>query len=182
MTSLVDVILNSSNSKLVIRHFLKDLAPEHGGERMERRRSSLDQCGNKQDHICVHAGAHSQRTCSLPKPCRILKSRGKKGFGNAREVAWILLCTGQMFAQNATNLCCGRVISKCVCLILRPRGPMSGVHSHPASRCVCYLLGVHCMPVAEVRKKIETATQSAMSRDDFNPAEMCFSLAFCVQT
>ena len=55
---------------------------------MERRRSSLDQCGNKQDHIpyiCVHARAHGQRACTLPKPCRMLKSRGKKGFGNARE-------------------------------------------------------------------------------------------------
>lgn len=98
------MILNCSNWKLVIRHFLKDLAPEHGGERMERRRSSLDQCGNKQDHICVHAGAHSQRTCSLPKPCRILKSRGKKGFGNAREVAWILLCTGQMVCAKCNKL------------------------------------------------------------------------------
>ena len=55
---------------------------------------------------------------------------------------------------------------------------MRGVHSHLASRCVWYLLVVHCTLVPEVRKKIETATASAMSRDDFNPAEMCFSLAF----
>lgn len=110
------------------------------------------------------------------------KAVGRRDLGMPEKLLGYYSALDRWFAQNATNLCCGRVISKCVCLMLRPRGPMSGVHSHPASRCVCYLLGVHCMPVAEVRKKIETATQSAMSRDDFNPTEMCFSLAFCVQT
>lgn len=65
------------------------------------------------------------------------KAVGRRDLGMPEKLLGYYSALDRWFAQNATNLCCGRVISKCVCLMLRPRGPMSGVHSHPASRCVC---------------------------------------------